>query len=61
MNNKIKPGVNPESNTSNKNATSILLKIKRGISWSTRRVEIDRERFRYFKPGKKYMFYCVIF
>lgn len=51
MNNKIKPVVNPE--TSNKNAISFLLKIKRGISWSTRRVEIDRERFRYFKPGKR--------
>ncbi len=26
------------------------LKIKRGIAWSTRRIELDRERIKYFKP-----------
>ncbi len=26
-----------------------LLTIKRGVSWSQRRIELDRENFRYFK------------
>ena len=52
MNNKT-DNKTPNSNTkpTNKNAISFMFKIKRGLTWSNRRVEIDRERFRYFKPG----------
>jgi hypothetical protein len=32
------------------NSLSFTVKIKRGIAWSVRRVELDRERFRYFNP-----------
>jgi len=54
MNNKT-DNKTPNSNTkpANKNALSFMFKIKRGLTWSNRRVEIDRERFRYFKPGMR--------
>jgi hypothetical protein len=34
---------------SKKYPLTFLLKIKRGVSWSNRRIELDRERVKYFK------------
>ncbi len=52
MSNKVENKTpNPNYKSTNKNAISFMFKIKRGLTWSSRRVEIDRERFRYFKSG----------
>jgi hypothetical protein len=32
------------------NSLSFTVKIKRGIAWSVRRIELDREKVRYFNP-----------
>jgi hypothetical protein len=29
-----------------------IVKIKRGVAWSLRRIELDKNSFKYFKIGK---------
>lgn len=45
------PDKTPLQSKTTTNSTFFLVKLKRGISWSNRKIEISRERFKYSNPS----------
>jgi hypothetical protein len=53
----INVNANNSVTSSTKYPLVYIFKIKRGVSWSNRRIEMDKDRLKYFKTGiMKYIF-----